>query len=440
MTPGATDSSASARISYIDFFKGLACLIMLQSHAMRFHIGDPDCFANLLLAVQPPFAQLFFFASGMNIILVLERYRSRPHFPITAYYLWGAVILFLIGYLYSFARLSLNTWQIFQGIAACIAVAFLMLRTKWPTWVHLLICFGLYLVYFRFRVGLEPVLMWYRNTLPVGVAPDDPAAIIAMKTILTGLSLPQRWLFANFSLLPWVCYTILGGVAFRSVRENPRTAKWWGIGFALCLAGGFGSAYLPLGLQIGALSGDQVTDALFRHVPYHAFSALGISGLAWLACHYGYDRWKRRGKVGRAIAEYIEFLGIFSFVFFCFHWLCLKLMIHAWGLAASWGWLRGEMPIHLRWIVAFALVCPLMVPAARLNIAWGKRKHFVSEAAAFTAGMTVLSIVLLLAKAVRLSNYFAFIACVGAAYLYPALRGLLKQYYQGKQAQQVSAG
>ncbi len=426
MTTPTTDGD---RIAYIDFFKGLACLIMLQSHAMRFHIGAPDWFAKFLLTVQPPFAQLFFFASGMNIALVLERYRDRPRFALTAYYLWGAAILFAIGYLYSFARLSLNTWQIFQGIAASIAVAYLLLRSGWRTPVLILITLGLYALYLRFRLGLEPVLMWYRNALPIGVAPDNPEAILAMKTILTSLTLPQRWLFANFSLIPWVCYTILGGAAFRSVRENPSRAKWWGLGFAVCLGGGFAAPYLPLGIERGTLYADAVTDALFRHVPYHAFSALGISGLAWLACHYGYDRWKRRGRVVRVVAEYVEFLGLFSFVFFCFHWLCLKLMLHGWGLLAHWGFVPGEMPIHLRWIVAFVIVGTLMIPAARLNVAWGRRPHFVSEATAFTVGATVFSVLLLLIAAVRLSNYFAFIACVGAAYLYPALRAMLKEHY-----------
>lgn len=417
-----TTPAPLARIAYLDFLKGVACLVMLVAHAMHAHIGHPDLVARIMLILQPPAAQLFFFVSGMNVVLAIERHEKRPGFDLDAYYLGGAALLFAIGFVYSFARMSLDTWQIFQGLAAATAMTFVLLRMRLPNWALVLAAVALYAAYLPFRLGLEPVLMWYRHTLPVGVAPDHPSAILAAKTILGSLPLGTRWLFANFGLLPWTSYTLLGAAAFRSVRARPERARWWAVGFALTLAAGIAAPWVPHGIERGLIYADTITDALFRHVPYHALTATGLVGLAFLACHRWYGT-----PSGRA-AKYLEFLGVQSFVFFCFHWLGLKAMLGAWDAAAAPGWVGAVMPIHLRWLLALAIVLPLMVPVARLGVVWGSRPRGLRQQLVALVLGIALSLMLWSVPAPKIAGLAAFVACVVAAYAYPGLRARWKQH------------
>lgn len=422
--------SSGDRVDYIDFLKGVACIVMLMSHAMRLQIGNPDLVAKYILMSQPPAAQVFFFVSGMNIILVLERYRNRPNFNLTAYYIWGAVLLFFMGYLYNLARMSLGTWQIFQGIAASTAVAFLLLKTRLSNLSLVLLSILFYLIYFQFRLTVEPVLAWYRYSLPVGAPPQHPESLLAVRTLLTGIKPVPKMLFTNFGLLPWLSYVLLGGAAFRSVRANPARARAWGIGFAITFVLGLAAIYLPLGIEWGLWFVDDTTDVFFRHVPYHALTATGAAGLLWLACH----RWYRgaaaiRNPWRRGVAGYLEYLGRFSFAFFCYHWIGLIALTTGWSWMAEQGWVPVTMNIHLRWILTFVIVLPLLMPVAWMNIHWSRRPHSLGEQLLFIVLTLIGWFTLHQIGEHHFATIVIFFGCTAMAFAYPTWRGRLKVMY-----------
>jgi len=429
------NSPQAERIGYIDFLKGAACIIMLISHTMRMDIGDLSLPSKLWLMFHPPFAQLFFFASGMNIILFIERYQNRTDFKMDRYYLVSAAVLFFMGYTYSFARMSLITWQIFQGIAATTAMTYVLVRTRLSTLAHVLLAIFLYLIYLRFRIDIEPVLGWYRATLPTGPSGIHPEVLESLR-VTTQIGGLQRALYTNFSLLPWVSYVLLGAVAFRDVREHPEHQRTWGIGFTVCLILGFVFAFWPKGSVFGNWYTDQAIDALYRHIPHHVLTAIGACGLVWLACHRWYPNvHKVKNKLGKLVLGYTEFMGVASFIFFIFHWVIL-LGFHAiWMKLHEMGYVAQSMNIHLRWFLACVIVLPLMIPAVKVGQLWGKRKHFVGEAVALMVVSIVVSL-WLMARAMRLGTgsiqpaiFAAYGSCFSYAYLYPYIRGRLKKRY-----------
>jgi uncharacterized membrane protein len=417
------------RYADLDFLKGVACLIMLMAHAMRSDIGDPDYATKLILAFQPWGAQLFFFVSGMNVVLLIDRYGARPEFHLTRFYLLSCLALFLLGNVYSLARLSFHTWQIFHGIAACTAATYLLLRRRLSNGSLLVLAAAAYLPYVHFRVAMEPVLQWYRASLPTG-AMEGAESVIAMQTIILGLSSAQRRLFTNFSLLPWISYMLLGVAAFRSLRAHPEKVWKWAIGFAAFFAAGIAALFWSGGIQPMFWHVDTATDALLRHPPHLAFTAAGAAGIAWLLARWAFSRptgplpaWRRKlvGAIGR--------LGQWSLIFFVWHWVALNAMEATWGWMVKEGWVSAQMPIHLRWPVAFALALPTTALVARLGEWWARVRW---------AGWQML-IALLAALAgtgwlhAERQHFWgvmtSLLACLFAAYLYPVFREVLKRRY-----------
>ncbi|HPQ68186.1 MAG TPA: heparan-alpha-glucosaminide N-acetyltransferase domain-containing protein [bacterium] len=415
------------RIGYIDLLKGIACIIMLISHAMRIHIGDLSLPSRLWLMFHPPWAQVFFFASGMNIVLLMERYEKNKNFRMDRYYLTAAALLFFLGYTYSYARMALLTWQIFQGIAAATALTYVFLRTRLSTPVLLLIALAMYLIYLPFRLNIEPVLMWYRAVLPPGPPGSNLEALHSLQ-VMTSIGPVSRALFTNFSLLPWTSYVLIGAAAFRSLRRHPEQELRWWIGFGICFVAGFAVIWIPHGFEHGLWYVDQNIDAIYRHVPYHVLTAIGLCGLIWLSCH----RWYKgvpgaKSKLKKFVYGYTEFLGVASFIFFIFHWFMLLLLMTVWEKMAAAGWVPTEMNIHLRWVVACIIVLPLMWPATQLGTLWSKGKSFTKQAWTLM-GVSIFASLMLLARGhFRAGTLVAYGACFSYAFLYPVLRARLKK-------------
>lgn len=417
------------RIGYIDFLKGLSCILMLIAHAMRVKLGSPDFITRLFSAMLNPAAQMFFFASGMNIILLQERYRGRRRVKLTLYYLSAAAVLFFLGYTYSFARLALGSWQIFQGIAATTALTFVLVRTRLSATAHILLAILFYLVYLQFRLSLEPVLLWYRSVLPPGPPAIHPDLLDAIR-MTTNISYWQRCLFTNFSLLPWVSYVLLGATAFRNLREKPEMERRWALGFGAVFILGFLMLVIPHGIEMGYWYADHSVDALYRHVPHHVLTAVGACGLIWLACRRWYlGSAGPRKSPKRFMLGYTEFLGVASFLFFIFHWFVLMSIQRGWDWLVAQGLVPLEMNLHLRWIVACLLVLPLMYPAAWLGKIWSRRPGFVKQAVALMIISILLAMGMLYRRNVQAAMFVAFGSCFGYAYLYPVLRARLKHHF-----------
>lgn len=420
-------AATSERIGYIDLLKGIACIIMLISHAMRIHIGEIGLPTKLWLMFHPPWAQVFFFASGMNIVLLIERYEKRKNFRLDRYYLTAAALLFFLGYTYSYARMALLTWQIFQGIAASTALTYIFLRTRLSAPWLLLIAVAMYLIYLPFRYNIEPVIMWYRTVLPAGPPGHNLEALHSLQ-VVTSVGVVSRSLFTNFSLLPWTSYVLIGATAFRSLRRHPEYEMRWWIGFALCFVAGIAIIWIPHGFEYGMWFTDQIVDALYRHIPHHVLTATGLCGLIWLSCR----RWYKgvpgaKSKIKKIIYGYTEFLGVASFIFFIFHWFILLSMMMIWEKMAAAGWVGAEMNIHLRWIAACIIVLPLMWPAAQLGGLWARRKNFTTEAWTLMGVSIFASMVLLWRGQFKQGTLVAYGACIAYAYLYPVLRARLKK-------------
>src|SRR5947209_3820666 len=107
------NSSDSSRLAYIDWLRGLACVIMFQAHCYDAWLNPQARQSSLFnwsqfIAALP--APLFLFVSGISVALVTERLRARgmPANLITKHIVFRGAEIFGLGLLFRVQEFALG--------------------------------------------------------------------------------------------------------------------------------------------------------------------------------------------------------------------------------------------------------------------------------------------------------------------------------------------
>lgn len=282
----------------LDWIKGIACVFMLLLHAVV-GIGVPSqhWLWTLQFEVIHQFYAWFFIASGMNVMrsAMRDMQPGRNWRRTTGSYLAVTLALFIVGTLYSMNRRTLGHMDLFQGVAACTAVSYLIVRRRWPSWALLVISVLL------FGTTIDYAYRYYGYlSLPV------IHEIVDIETL--GWPLGERFLFVHFSLLPWISWFLIGAVLFR--LAGTKYEKWLWLMFFLFLAFSFLFPwYVPRNR----------VDFFFRAKVDFLFWSSGVAGISILIARRRY-----RGRWG--INRRIEFIGRESLMIFILQWFIVDLI------------------------------------------------------------------------------------------------------------------
>ncbi len=207
----------SQRFGFIDWFRGLACILMIQTHAYDAWTAEPYrqgtwwIWARLKLGGLP--ARMFLFLAGVSLAM---RFASdvRRNVPIAEARLgafWRGLEVFLIGYGFRIAEWLLGGGQTKDASS--------MLK------VDVLQCIGLSLMVTAYiaspkdledrRVPWRPILLalflaGITPTLQKLGSPSGPGPLVAYLW-------PGAHPLGQFPLLPWLAYTLIGAAV----------GSWW---------------------------------------------------------------------------------------------------------------------------------------------------------------------------------------------------------------------
>ncbi|MBZ0272780.1 heparan-alpha-glucosaminide N-acetyltransferase domain-containing protein [bacterium] len=369
------------RYHEIDLLKGLACYLMLVGHAMRaLPAGLPSlsAFDKIVLYIMDFSGPMFFVASGMNVLTFVDRNRGKPGFSMTPFYLASAAVLFFLGYTYNFSVMSIlfGVPDIFQGVAICTAVLFLVARFSPPAWVYLVLAGVAYAIYWPVRMNLEPTR----------------EAILAMP-------LWERQLFAHFSLFPWIVFFLIGAALYRTRTREGEIAI--GALFVAMIAGSF---LLPQ-----AFFGDMF-QLMLRGVPGYVLQTGAASGLIFLVMRHLY-----RGAGKNRLLGALEFAGLESLLFLILHFFLIVMSL----------FLLPKSGMYTRAVIIVAATAVTLPLFARLRERFSKRASFVGGAMAVLLVTFVFGVVLS-GRAFPVSRLFAFASAFAFAFVFPDLRAKLR--------------
>lgn len=407
--------------------KGVACQIMIFAHAITMNFESLSTFEKVFFTVIIYPAGLFFFASGINVVLFQEHAAVRRGFQATKFFLAASALLLVLSLPYSINRHNLYVLQIFQGIAVTTAATYLLLRIRASNKLLVALAFGFYLIWFRYWREIMPELAELR---------DVPTNMTFRATLvwLRGVSVWKRFLFANFSLFPWVSYVMVGAAWYRSQRDHPEHEKRWIALFVTSILFGV--------ISLRALSLDQpvlldnFADMLFRNAPVHFFTWMGLTGLTamWAAKAYrGGDSIRHPGR--RRLLSYVEYSGKESLMFFVWHWVLLFSVGIALSLIGNVSLLgQGAWKTHLTWIVSVPLVAASLPWIVSLGHRWRKTRNFQIEAfLLLVAGSIVAYAVGRNRYQVTVLGFFISLAAsIAFAVVYPELREQLRRHFTDK--------
>lgn len=413
---------ATQRLAYIDMLKGTACQIMIFAHAMTMQFGRLNHSEKVFFTFIIYPAGLFFFASGMNVVNYLQSAARKKNFRADRFFLLAALALFLLSLPFSLNRNNLLMFQIFQGIAVCTAGAYLCLRAKMPDWLLAVLAIALYFVWLRDWHTVAPRLAELR------AMPDGDPLSRQTRAFIAELPLWRRALFANFSLLPWLNYTILGCAWYRHQQRRPgRNGVWIALFIVLILAGLISVRMPRFHLQPHVL--DNNADMLFRNTPLFFFSWLGLTGLSAIAA----AKWYRGAATmkhpeWRKIWHYVEYSGRESLMFFVWHWVVLMgctMLVRLLNTVFNW----ADLPLarHLVWILAVPLTAVTLPFVVRLGEEWRDFSNFPLVAGLVLFFGTLWSLISML-RIGESKFWISMFASVVFGMYYPMVRQSLRRW------------
>lgn len=411
---------AKQRDHYLDWIIGIACLFMLGIHATILS-GMPHrhWLWTAHLEVIHQFYAWFFVASGMNVYRAARRDFNKPGWRPYANYLLGALALFVLGIMYSVNRRTFGQMELFQGIAACTAVTYLIARRNWPNWALLTISVLL------FGVSIDYAYMyWDYPHYDVFMKHADMLGRREFKVLIDQIvgqfGLGERFLFVHFSLIPWVSWFLMGVVLMRWVGTQYEKVLW--IFFAACLLVSF---YPPEYVPKVSL------DFYLRAKIDFLFRSTAMAGLSILAAHRWYKGTKKINKT-------IEFIGKESLMIFILQWFIVDF---------------GAIPLNVltektgeKWWLLFPLL-----QAATIYFTYRFTKYMVAKrnATIMNKGylkkwltITLVFFVLSLTfytRRVGLSYLLSFPIIVGVAMAFPAVRLAIRNALKPKKKPEKQA-
>ena len=385
----------------LDWFRGVGCILMFIVH-VAIMIGIPtDSFAYRFQidGIYQLYAW-FFLASGMNAARAAWNDNRRPRPGRTmASYLLVNLALFVMGIIYSVNRRTWGQMELFSGIAACTAMAYVLQRRRWPHWATIIISVLLFgvVVHYNYLYWNFPHQQLFK--------PREFNAQVSQ--IIYSFNLGERFLFVHFSLLPWVSWFILGAAMLAWAGTRREWILW-----VLFLAMFGASFYAPHYLNKMSL------DFYLRAKMDFLLRSTSFGGATILLVRRFY-------KGEWSINKKIEFLGRESLLAFVMQWFFIDwcVPLRAIGLASG----------RATWKV-FPLVQIAAILGAywltRLFAAWRdrtiKNKNYLRNWLALTFAFFVPAL-LFYQRAPVLAYLLSFPVIVGLAMAFPAVRLVIRR-------------
>ena len=310
---------AKQRITYIDWMRGLACLLMLQTHCYDSWLGPAVRKSSLFgwsqLAGTLP-APLFLFLAGISLALVTNRMRQKgtPHSEVAITTIRRGAEIFALGLLFRVQEFALGyppaPWTD-------------LLR------VDILNIIGMSIM------GMGMACWFARKRLSGGLLAGGVAAGIAMVTPLLwttwqprwmpwflesyingchNLGAPQPWLFPLF---PWAAFAFAGlAVGFFLLSDWARAS---GVKTMLIL-GGAGGVCFGLGWWLDSLRVKFYPSYDFWHTSPNFFlmrvgvlMMIVLASYAW--CRWGGGQWGSRPLIQMGQASLLVYWVHIEFVY-----------------------------------------------------------------------------------------------------------------------------
>jgi uncharacterized membrane protein len=240
---GAASATAQRRLAYIDWMRGLACMLMFQTHCYDSWLG-PEARSGLLyrysqlLATLP--APIFLFLCGVSFALVTERLweKGRDRDSIARQTIWRGTEIYAAGVLFRVQEFVLGypkaPWTDLLrvdvlnilGIATMLMGVLCWLATSQRLAVSQRATIGSALVLTAVVAMITPVLYTHRlQFLPWPIE----SYIDGVHTF----NAPQPWLFPIF---PWIAFAFAGLAAgfffFTDFAKRSESRAFAVLGFA----------------------------------------------------------------------------------------------------------------------------------------------------------------------------------------------------------------
>jgi uncharacterized membrane protein len=294
------------RLSYIDWMRGLACLLMFQTHCydswLRPDLRDTQLYKWSQLGGTLP-APLFIFLAGISFALVTEKLRQRGTDR-------NAI-----------ARQTIRRGAEIFGLGILFRVQEYVLGYKWVPWtdllrVDILNILGLSMMFMG-------VLCWFASGPSISVARRRSTAAAFGAAIFIGMLTPPLWTNWRLNFLPWPIESYINGIHTYNEPQH-----WLFPIFPW-------SAFAFAGLAVGFLVfGDfaQRKQALF-------FWLTGIVGIGAILLSFAFD------------ASPVQLYAVYDYwhsgpnflLLRCGLLLIILSLIYAW---CRWGWAeKGFSPV-----------------------------------------------------------------------------------------------
>ncbi len=294
------------RLAYIDWMRGLACLLMFQTHCydswLRPELHDTQLYKLSQLAGTLP-APLFIFLAGVSFALVTEKLREKgiARSEIARQTIWRGAEIFGLGLLFRIQEYALGH--------------------KWVPWTDLLRVDILNIL------GISMVLMgalcWCTAAPVVSTARRRGVTSALLVAAIIALLTPPLWTNWRPRFLPWPLETYING---SHTYHQPQ--HWLFPIFPWC-------AFAFVGLAVGFLAFSEFA----RRRESSFFMSLGVAGLAAVLLSILFDALPVRFY---ALYDYWHSNPDF-FLARCGVLLIILSLVYAW---CKWGFAqRGFSPV-----------------------------------------------------------------------------------------------
>jgi len=390
-------ASPPLRDNYLDWVVGLACIFMMLGHAVTsLRMPTPLSIWTLQVEINNAVLSWFFIGSGMNVARTALRDRGTG-WRSAAGYVLAMAALFVLGIAYSMNRRTLGFMDLFQCVAACTTVTYLLVRRRWPGWALLTIGTLLFAAVVRYSYQY------------FGYLPLETSQAIIKETLAWPLW--ERFLFVHFALLPYVGWFMTGAVIYQWIG-TPREKILW-IFFAALIGLSFWAPwYTPRSL----------VDFFFRYKIDYVFRTGGIGGLLLLAARRWYHgAW----RVNRAI----EFIGRESLLIFILQWFIADTI-------GTWLAVAGARSGQPTWKVFPLLQAATVFGTYFLTKAVVAYRDRAVRRPGYLRFWLIFTIIFTLLSGFRyetrpaISWLFSFPLIIGVAFLLPAARVAIRRALQ----------